>query len=43
MPVNFLSPTQRKNYASFPDDLSPELIEGHFFLDDQDKEWISQK
>lgn len=43
MPVNFLSPTQHQNYVHYPNDLSPELIVSHFFLDDQDKEWIARK
>jgi hypothetical protein len=33
MPVSFLSPAQRDNYGRYPDNLSPELIANHFFLD----------
>jgi hypothetical protein len=43
MPVSFLSPAQRDNYGRYPDNLSPELITNHFFLDDQDCEWIARK
>jgi TnpA family transposase len=43
MPVNFLSPAQRDNYGRYPDDLSQDIIANHFFLDDQDREWIATK
>ena len=43
MPVSFLSPTQRDNYARYPDDLSLERVRSLFFLDDQDLEWIALK
>lgn len=43
MPVNFLPPAQRDSYGRFPDTLSPDLIANHFFLDDEDREWITRK
>ena len=43
MPVSFLSPAQHNNYGCYPDDLSQNLIDNHFFLDDQDREWIAGK
>ncbi|HIF0232327.1 TPA: Tn3 family transposase [Legionella pneumophila] len=43
MPVSFLSPTQRDNYAKYPIDLPLDIVSNLFFLDDQDKEWISIK
>ena len=43
MPVSFLSSAQRDNYGRYPDDLSQDLIANHFFLDDQDHEWIASK
>jgi len=43
MPVSFLSPAQHNNYGCCPDDLSQNLIDNHFFLDDQDREWIAGK
>lgn len=43
MPVNFLSPTQSENYGRYPNDLSLDMIANHFFLDDEDREWITSK
>lgn len=43
MPVSFLSPTQRDNYAKYPTDLPLDIVPSLFFLDDQDKEWIASK
>src|SRR5215468_10891240 len=43
MPVNFLPPMQRANYGRYPDNLSPDLIANHFFLDDKDRELIASK
>jgi TnpA family transposase len=43
MPVSFLSPAQRNNYGRYPDNLSQDIIDNHFFLDDQDCEWIARK
>jgi TnpA family transposase len=43
MPVNFLSYAQRESYGRYPDNLSPDLIANHFFLDDEDREWIAGK
>ncbi len=43
MPVSFLSPTQRDNYARYLDDLSSDRASSLFFLDDQDLEWIAYK
>lgn len=43
MPVSFLSPAQRDNYARYPDSLSSDIAASLFFLDDQDLEWIAGK
>jgi TnpA family transposase len=43
MPVSFLSPAQRDNYAQYPDNLSSDIVASLFFLDDQDLEWIARK
>ena len=43
MPVSFLSPAQRDNYARYPDNLSSDIVASIFFLDDQDLEWIARK
>ena len=43
MPVSFLSPTQRDNYAKYPNDLPSDIVDNLFFLDDQDMEWIANK
>lgn len=43
MPVSFLSPAQRDNYARYPDNLSSDIAASLFFLDDQDLEWIAGK
>ncbi|HFK9858473.1 TPA: DUF4158 domain-containing protein [Legionella pneumophila] len=43
MPVSFLSPVQCDNYAKYPTDLPPDIVDSLFFLDDQDMEWIANK
>ena len=43
MPVSFLSPAQRNNYAKYPADLPSDIVANLFFLDDQDIEWIANK
>ena len=43
MPVNFLSLSQRENYGRYPDNLSSDLINNNFFLNDEDRKWIASK
>ena len=41
MPVDFLTDSQYKSYAKYPEKLTQEQLDKFFYLDDKDKELIS--
>lgn len=43
MPVNFLTLAQRERYGRYPEVLSTIELARHFYLDDNDLEWIARK